>query len=417
MIRAVLIALLALTLLPPLASADGLAPPTWVEGQVVVRLAPGVSIGTINARYGTSVIEQMPGQPQTYLLATAPGRTTRQTLRAMRGDPDLDWSDANQYGGAPEAIGGQSNIGAYDGTPTPEEYDDQWAARQINADAAHAVATGRGVIVAVLDTGVDRTHPKLAGRLLRGYDFLDGDADPGESCSVTPSPGGGCPDGPAVGHGTHVAGLVLLAAPEATILPVRVLDRNGVGPAWAVAKGIRYAASQGARVINLSLSVYKQSKAIYDAIRDVRGSGGRGAMTVASVGNAGLDLSTDPRYPALDSHALGIAATDPADLKAGFSNFGSPVDLSAPGEAVYSTFVNGGWATWSGTSMAAPLVAGAAALVWERFPNCDSGKIVQFFQEPGAASVSIDDENPQYRGKLGAGRLDLLRAVRNEPNC
>jgi thermitase len=122
----------------------------------------------------------------------------------------------------------------------------QWCPNLLRLDQAHAISRGAGVTVAVLDTGIDFDHPALAGRVLAGYDFLDRDADASEA--EAPS------SGKAFGHGTHVAGLIALVAPEARILPVRVLDPQGVGNVWRIAEGVVYAQQQGASVINLSLS-------------------------------------------------------------------------------------------------------------------------------------------------------------------
>ncbi len=112
------------------------------------------------------------------------------------------------------------------------DYVAQWAPGTMHLVEAHRVRRGAGVIVAVLDTGVDRRHPALAGRMLAGFDFVDNDSDPSEEGSVVEGP---------YGHGTHVAGLVALAAPEAKILPIRVLDRRGVGNMWVLSEAIRYA--------------------------------------------------------------------------------------------------------------------------------------------------------------------------------
>src|ERR671929_154387 len=147
------------------------------------------------------------------------------------------------------------------------QYAGQWAPTTLRLKEAHKVTRGAGMIVAVLDTGVDRRHPALAGRLLRGRDFVDDDDDPSE---VLPPPCPGSTDrakcGP-YGHGTHVAGLVALAAPEARIMPLRVLDPQGVGNMWVIAEAVRYAldpdgdpaSDDGADVINMSLATFHDS--------------------------------------------------------------------------------------------------------------------------------------------------------------
>src|SRR5919206_3501667 len=154
------------------------------------------------------------------------------------------------------------------------QYAGQWAPTTLRLKEAHKVTRGAGMIVAVLDTGVDRRHPALAGRLLRGRDFVDDDDDPSE---VYPPGAGNIEDarrlGP-YGHGTHVAGLVALAAPEAKIMPLRVLDSRGIGNMWVLAEALHYAADpdgdpltdDGADVINMSLATANSSRLLHEFV-------------------------------------------------------------------------------------------------------------------------------------------------------
>ena len=149
------------------------------------------------------------------------------------------------------------------------DYATQWAGDYLGLPAAHTIARGAGVRVAVLDTGIDPLHPAFAGRLLDGYDFVDMDNDPSEV--------GVAGTDPIFGHGTHVAGLVVLAAPDALILPVRVLDRDGAGNIWVLAEALAYAVNpdgdpstdDGVDVINLSLSTQRRTRLIEEIARDV----------------------------------------------------------------------------------------------------------------------------------------------------
>jgi serine protease len=261
----------------------------------------------------------------------------------------------------------------------------QWALTQIKAPAAWARgARGAGVTIAVVDTGVDLKHPDLRSKLVPGKDFVSN----------------GCPAGPQDenGHGTHVAGIaaavtnngigVAGVAPAAKIMPVRVLDAGGSGDSGTIVNGIRYAANQGAKVINLSLGelpVVGQVSALnQDLEAAIDYAWAKGALVVAAAGNESFPLC---EYPAFAKRAVCVAATDRRGLPSYYSNFPvnqSTVGVRAPGgvgsafceddEDVWSTMWPGsaddscgaikGYETLAGTSMASPQVAGVAALLF-----------------------------------------------------
>jgi subtilisin family serine protease len=280
--------------------------------------------------------------------------------------------------------------------------------------------------IAILDTGVDTTHPDLKGQLVPKVpqqinDFVDYDDDPSEVAG-----------GAAYGHGTHVAGLVAMVAPDAKIMPVRVFDADGVGNAWVLAEGLLYAidpdgipsTDDGAHIINLSLGSLGRTRIMDtialiascgpnipdDAIADrtdpgynddaLRCQTNSGAIIVAAAGNDGSRSVKE--YPAAEG-AFGlipVSATTSKGALAMFSNSGSWIDLAAPGDGITSTIPGvpgGGYATWSGTSMAAPFVAGTAALVRARFPTLNPRQVAQRLKRTaaslctaGAAQVQID---------------------------
>ena len=229
----------------------------------------------------------------------------------------------------------------------------------VESDAAHAGgSTGRGALVAIIDTGVKRSHPDLqGGRVLAGYDFVQSDGDP--------------QDGD--GHGTHVLGIagategnavgVASVAPGASLLPVRVLDDDGVGFVDDVAKGIDYAVAQGAHVINLSLgSEIPLIGAIggdeYDGA--IRRALAAGRVVVASSGNNSVPAC---EQPAAEDGLICVGAVNDSGIKSSFSSFGAGLAITAPGSNVLSTFKDDGYTRISGTSQAAPHVAGVAALL------------------------------------------------------
>lgn len=306
----------------------------------------------------------------------------------LASDPRIEYAEPNFLGQAPEGV--QKISWAKGGSAS--DYAEQWAVDKIRLPEAHQFTRGAGATVAVLDTGVESTHPALSGRLVPGFDFVDLDADPEEV--------GTYPENLAFGHGTHVAGLVALSAPDARIMPVRVLDPDGVGNVWVIAEALLFAANpdgdintaDGADVINLSLSINRQIDLLTEIIEDVTCVGDDdkdresdddndclsdrgGAVVVAAVGNA---ASHNLEYPAGDGvpGSLAVAASAQTDTLAPFSNFGPWVHIAAPGDKILSSVPGGEYGVWSGTSMASPLAAGVAALVRAAYPTYDPAMIV-----------------------------------------
>lgn len=254
------------------------------------------------------------------------------------------------------------------------------------------------MIVAVLDTGVDASHPALAGRLLPGTDLVNEDNVPQDGPEAGEEPG------LAQGHGTHISGIVTRIAPQSKILPVRVLDVNGRGNIYVLAYAIEWAADHGADVINLSLGSDFDSQVLSDAIADAQQ---RGVVIVAAAGNDGV---ATPQYPANFPGVLGVTAVDSGNHKADFANYGDGwIDLAAPGVGITSTvpFSPVLYAAWSGTSMAVPFVTGAAALVKQQQPDAAPAEVADRLI---AAGADLDAANPQYAGQLGR-LLDISRAI------
>ncbi|MEK6300692.1 MAG: S8 family serine peptidase [Acidobacteriota bacterium] len=276
---------------------------------------------------------------------------------------------------------------------------------------------GAGVLVAVIDSGVDRTHPALGGNLwtnpaeqpdgidndgdgliddIAGWNFVDGNNDPGETA--------GDPRTTVAGHGTFIAGLILALAPDCKIMPIRAFPPSGMSDAFTIASAVKYAADHGANVINLSLGSSEPSDLLGSAILDARQ---RGITVAAAVGND--DSEADPQFPSTLAEVIATAAIDLSSHKAFFSNFGGHVDVSAPGVSLISAYPGeGGYARWSGTSFAAPFAAGAAALLIAADPRLPDVKSVI-----EGTAINIDDLNPGLAGKLGTGRIDPLAALQS----
>lgn len=324
----------------------------YLEGELVVRLADGASIDDVNAGLGSYTFA-VTGPAPYYLLKVPASLDLEETAAALADDPSVAWVDLNYIEQAPEGRPGYFFVSSEPSPDLPEAD----AVAQLDAIDAATCAGGAGVLVAILDTGIDAAHPDFSGRIAgTPLNLLDNTYDATDVANRTDDDGDGLVD-EVSGHGTHIAGIVARVAPEAGILPVRVLNSDGVGDAFYLAAGIIYAADQGAAVINLSLGSSRDARVVREAVAYAVD---QGSLVVAAAGNA--DRST-PEYPAAYANVLSVNAVDDRERRAGFSNYGETVDIAAPGVDVWSAAVGGGYVRWSGTSMAAPFVSAAAAQV------------------------------------------------------
>jgi thermitase len=316
-------------------------------------------------------------------------------IAELRADPDVVWAEPDRRRGAgadPMAglLWGLDNTGqnvwGWFGTPDAD----------IDAPEAWALTRGAGVDVAVVDSGVDLVHPDLQAQLEPGHDWVGDDSVPQDEH----------------GHGTHVAGTIAAAengagvvgvAPEAGVIPLRVLDQNGSGWGSDVAAAFDWAGDRGVRVVNASLGADGITTAERLAIRDHPGT-----LYVVAAGNDGVDVDVTPHYPCSypEANVLCVGATDADDMLAGFSNYGAlGVDLFAPGVNVISTFPGDDYVSRHGTSMATPHIAGAAALVAALRPEYTAAQIK-------AALMTGADPVPSLAGMARvAGRLNAASAL------
>ena len=280
----------------------------------------------------------------------------------------------------------------------------------VDAVEAWTATTVKGTPVAILDSGVANVHDDIAPQVVGFANFVS--ADTKEDPKADPED--------KYGHGTHVAGIVAAKAnntigvagvcPDCTILDVKVLNDSGSGSSSAIANGISWAAANGAKVINMSLGQRVSSRTLETAVNN---AWNRGVVIVAAAGNAGTQAKI---YPGAYPNVIAVAATDNRDVKASFSTYGKWVDLAAPGVNVYSTFPNHpfvlgtqngrstGYDIGSGTSMASPIVAGVAALVW----NTPAGTANSTVRE----KVQSTADNIDGTGTLWEhGRVNACEAV------
>jgi len=376
----------------------------YVPRQIVVKMKPAFSVGYIHDRYRTRTLQRLPGAGKIYLLLTPAGTNpARLANRITTNEPRrVIYAETNFEAGAPEGSARHRGFPGVIPEPSsdPAPYRTQYAADNLNLPEAHAVNRGAGAVVAVIDTGVQLDHGDLAGRLTKArYDFVDGDRAPWDLGNSRDDDRDGVRD-ELVGHGTHVAGIVALAAPGARIMPVRALDSEGHGTAFRIAKAIRFATSNDADVVNLSLGSSRESDLLEDLIGDDDDDVTGKTVFVTAAGNDG---NTAPQYPAAEAGAIAVTSVDEAKKKSEFANFGGWITVAAPGSDIHSTFPNGGYASWSGTSMATPFVAGQAALIKSLKPNARAGCVAQII---GATTESLAAYDPTYASRLG-GHADI----------
>lgn len=292
---------------------------------------------------------------------------------------------------------------------TDPEFSTQWALKKIRADQVwEEGATGKGVIIAVVDTGVDLSHPDLVddvqdkNNLVQGYNAFTGSALPGS-------------DKDDNGHGTTVAGVIAALnngrgmvgiAYDAMIMPIKAMDKDGEGEDDIIADGIIWAADHGAKIINMSIGSDNEAKVLEDAIQYAVN---KGCLLVAASGNV-KNTNTGVAYPGANPNVLAVSAVDNNDSITDFSLTGPEVALSAPGKRILTTFWSkeeSGFAYSTGTSIAAPFVSASAALLWSKYPALTASEINEALLK-SAYDLGTKGVDEYY----GYGRLDVYRALK-----
>lgn len=391
-------ALLAPLLLAPhmVAAEDG----DYEAGQIVVSLQPGHTIDEVNMTWGTTTLDAYP-EGNLYLLDATNLGDVEALGESMESDPAILEAEANYFQETPESIRHMVIVvvgGGY------VEYEDQEIGQRIGLEPAHQMSRGAGITVAVLDTGIDPDHEAFQGRISPdGYDFVDGDPTPWDTAN-------GIDDDQDLlideghGHGTMVSGILALVAPEATILPVRILNDEGTGDAYTIAKGIRYALLHGADVLNLSWGIPRRISLIGHQLEYARELG---AVIVAGAGNENLEQAY---FPALLDESEMVTAVDSLDVKASFADWHAKVLVSAPGTGVRSAFPGGQWAVGQGCSFATPFVAGEAALIRSLAPGAPP-QVVRNRMRTATVPIDQVEGNEPYQEMLGSGRIFIPDAL------
>lgn len=276
--------------------------------------------------------------------------------------------------------------------PNDPYFGSQWHITKIGAPTAWNTTLGAGVTIAILDTGVDGTHPDLAAQMVSGWNFYDNNSNTADIS----------------GHGTWVAGTaaatinngagVASVAGNAKVMPIRISDTTGTAYWSSIAQGISYAADHGARVANISYENLLMSSSIISAAQYMKSKGG---LVVIAAGNCGCNAGLTP-----STSMISVSATDANDQITSFSSYGSYVGISAPGSYIYTTAVGGGYTQGIGTSFSSPVVAGTVALMMSAKPSLANSQIESLLFST-ATGLGASGRDVYY----GYGRVNAGAAV------
>ena len=414
----------------------------WGQNRFVLTTSPS-KVGDVCGRHGLTPISKLAGSSGSAVLLVSESASDS----TIASDPAVQSFEADRKLNVPELSGatitnltqststvletipGATSV-SYFGSIVPSNYLQQAAASAVRlSDAQQATSlSGEGIVVAVIDTGIDTNHPALKSVLVPGFNFISNssdaselsDLDPSTVASLTQSTStvlegdnvvvmnpwtaailtqststvleGNVPQ--AFGHGTMTAGLVHLVAPAAKIMPLKAFAADGSSDLFNILQAIYYAADHGANVISMSFEINQSSPGLQNAIQYAL------SKNVSVVAASGNDAEQIMVYPAGYNSVVGVGSTGANDAKSTFTNFGTnSTFVAAPGEAVITSYPGGNYAAGWGTSFSTPLVAGEAALILQAKPGYHPGDV--------ANAISRAVQVPQ----MGHGRIDVCQAL------
>jgi thermitase len=353
----------------------------FVPGRVLVKFRSSVGLDharQIVAALGARDAEELPAIG-VFVLDLPEQADERAFAHAMQTRPEVEFAELDMLK-QPSGL-----------TPNDPMYPDQWHLTKIEAPAAWTISTGSSsVIIAILDTGVDGLHEDLSAKMVAGWNVYNNNSNTSD----------------VYGHGTKVAGTAAASSNNGTgvssiawnckIMPIRISDASGIATYSSMANGLTWAADHGARVANISY-IASESSTVKSAAQYFQSKGG--VVTVSAGNNTTFSSAADNPY------VLTVSATDQWDVLSYWSNTGNNIDLAAP-EAAYTTQMNGGYTYAGGTSIAAPIVAGVAALVISANPSLTPQQVQD------AIKKSADDVGELgWDVQYGWGRVNARRAI------
>lgn len=352
----------------------------WAKGRILVETRAGLhdtELSKILSRHGGRSARRM-HKTQVHVVTLPTGTDERVAAELLRRDPQIKSAEIDKLI-APDQVGND----VY--------YASAWHLPNIQAPSAWDTSLGAGVTIAILDSGVDGTHPDLQGKLVPGWNFFDRNANTSD----------------VYGHGTKVAGSAAAASNNATgvtgvawdakIMPVRISDTAGYAYYSTIAEGIYWAADNGAKVVNVSYAVHG-SASVQTAANYLKTKGG---LLINSAGNSGaLDATL------ANSAMISVSATAIGDVRASWSSFGDYVDVSAPGAGIWTTVRGGGYAAVSGTSFSSPITAGVVALMMSANPALKPSELENILK-----TTSVDLGAAGADREFGVGRINAAAAV------
>src|SRR5258706_1899074 len=375
----------ALLVAPGIVAAQTTLPHgSHIEGELLVSPRAGVSSVDLESTYNAHGGKKIRTLSQINVHhIRVPANALDAVETALRNNPKIAFVEKNFVA--------QANF-----LPNDPNFVNQWHLPKVSAPAAWDLTTGSSAVtVAVIDSGVDPSHPDLSSKLVSGYNFLGG------STSDTHD---------VLGHGTAVAGVIGADTNNlngvaglgwnTTIMPLVVVSSSNYATYADIASAMNYAADHGAKVINMSIGGTSYSSTLQSAV-DYAWS--KGLVVVAAAGN---NSSSAAFYPASLNNVLAVAATDSNDLLASFSNFGNWISVAAPGTYIQTTTNGGGYGNWQGTSFSSPQVAALAALIIAKNPALKNQQVVDLIKN------NADDLGASgFDSTFGWGRINAYRAV------